>query len=325
MTKFWIFTNHKIKGPFEKSELEKLPYFTPSSLICREDELGWWKEANNFIEFSFANRYEYDFTTDKKIKDIDASLLNNILEKTIIEVDKLKSQLKEKEFEIRDEKRKYNEIIDRKNEEIKILNEKINSLKNKIKSLEENSGWEDLYREIKKKLNEKNLRFEKEMAEKNDLIRKEINIRKELIKKLELEKKEIIINKDEMIKIKDEKIRELEKNNYEKELKISELLSINEMLNNKTNDLKKILLEYEKEKLNEIKKFCEELANLKTELGEEKQKNNKLKEDLEKTLIRLREIEEINLVKNNKENEIKEVLYQKITILKEYIQKIISK
>lgn len=319
MNRFWIFTNHTIKGPYTKSELENLSYFGNSSLICREDELGWWKEAEKFKEFNFEKRNYSSFETPKEP---DKQLLNSLLEKTIIENLKLKEQNFQKEQALKSKDRELKEILEKKEEEILFLKTKTKELENAINKLKEEDGWEKLYLETKKKFVEKTTKLEYQISEKNQEIKKQIIEKKELIKKHELEKKELILSKEEEIRNLKNKISELKNENYEMLVKLSEYKTTNDILNNKINDLKKIILQTEMEKSDQVKKFCEEIAEFKTKFEEERKKKEELEKKLETAIFKIKEIESINHLKNKKEIEIKEKLSEKISLLKRYIQKL---
>ncbi|HOL63004.1 MAG: hypothetical protein N2Z60_05490 [Elusimicrobiales bacterium] len=319
MNRFWIFTNHTIKGPYTKSELENLSDFGKDCLICREDELGWWKEAEKFKEFNFEKNHYSSFETPKEP---DRQLLNSLLEKTIIENLKLKEKNFQKEQALKSKDREFKEILEKKEEQIVFLKTKIKELENAINKLKEVDGWEKLYLETKKKLTEKTTKLEYQISEKNEEIKKQITEKKELIKKYELEKKELILSKEEEIRNLKNKISELKNENYEMLVKLSEHKTTNDILNNKINDLKKIILQNEIEKSDQVKKFCEEIAEFKTKFEEEKKKKEDLEKKLETALSKIKEIENINHLKNKKETEIKEKLSEKISLLKRYIQKL---
>ncbi len=321
-TRYFVFINHTIKGPFTSEEIKKLPYFKPDILISREDELGWWKEAEKFEEFSFKNYYieENDYNLKK---DFNINILNSVIQRQVLKIEELKEKLSQKELEIREKEFNFKEIMSQKDEKIKFLEEKIKKLENELLEKNKNEEWEKLYFDLKRKFYQTTTKYEEKIKEKENEIKRKIIEKNGILTRFNIKKKEIEINYKSKVSSLEEQIKKISSELYEKDLIISKLNLLNKTLNDKINDLKKIIIEDEKEKLQTIKKLNDEIIGLEERLNNEKEKNTKLEDELNKIKERLKEIEEINNLKDKKESELKEILIEKINTLKKYLYRIL--
>ena len=296
-----------------------------SSLKERLEEIK--KERELLAEKIFELRLKKK--EEEKKKEIISNLDN--LKRELEEIEKkLKEKeedLRKKEEDYKEKREKLSKYLENIKEREKIIKE-ISKIKEKIVSLEEKTRFnKENLEETEKKLSElykkdneiskKNLELkeiQKEKEEKLNNIEKELNKLSEKLKKLFLEKegalKEVNKKNNELIKI-EEEIQEIEKIVYQKELKKQMLIEERENIVRLKNEIEEEIKEDFnikdlKKLLEELKKVEEELSKLKNvniksiekfklveeEYNKLKERTEKIKEERDKILNIIAEIEE---------------------------------
>lgn len=329
VSRYFAYTKKSIKGPFYPKDVAQLPGFGRNTLVCTETTLGQWREAylDRAFEPFFAGPAQEPHKPRFPLTHAAAedTAVRSLLEKAILKNSQLETEVKSMKRDYAHEKKKFEEELKKKDQEIKALSERLKRT-SEAKSLQgEHPSWEQLYKALKKRGDEKLFEAIQELSEKKEESLRLRSQMQNMVDNYEDSKRKIREAARTEIAILDAQLKELRSETEEKEMTIKTLSDSVQSVLNKNEEFQSIMLDERKDHDEQNKKFCEEIGMLKSEVKWKQQELDQLKADLFDAFNKIKELESVAGLKTKSQEELYSVIHAKVKLLSGYFENLETK
>ena len=327
ISRYFAFTKRSIKGPFYPKDLAQLPGFGRNTLICPEASLGQWREA--YLESAFQTLLEPAGQAKPRPplthETADDRAVRSLLEKAINKNSQLDNDVKEMKREYSHEKRRFEDEIRKKDQEIKALAEKLKRTAAAQMAQAEHPSWEQLYKTLKKRADDKIFEATQELSEKSE---ENLRLRgqiQNMVDTYEDSKRDLLEKGSKTQAETAGRLKELSSELEEKELIIKTMADSMQSVLGKSEDFQHIMLDERRDYEEQNTRFCEEIGKLKGEVKWKQQELDRLKSDLFDALNKIHEFESMGDMKTREQEELYGVIHAKVKILTGYFENLESR
>jgi len=174
LLRYFAYINNSVNGPFYANKITQLPGFGRNTLVCAESELGRWREACRETAFDlfFGNPAQDPQKPMFQLAHVpdEGAAVRSLLEKAILKNSQLETEVKSIKRDYSREKKKFEEEIRKKDREIQALFERLKKISAAQNLQREHPSWEQLYKTLKKRGDEKLFEAAQELSEKKEEI-----------------------------------------------------------------------------------------------------------------------------------------------------------
>ena len=331
-SRYYAYTKKSILGPFAPHDIAQLSGFSKNILVCPENALGQWREAE--LENIFQSYFEVFPGSGAPVKpkpplntaQAEGIAVRSLLEKGIAKNASLENEVKTLRREHNQQKKNFEETARKKDSEIKILLDKLKRSNEAARGMApEHPSWETLYKTLKKRAEEKLFAATQELSEKTGESIRLKNQMQAMVDNYETSKRKNSEAEAEKLSALEEEFDNLENQLEEKEMTVRTMTENMSSLLRKNEEFQRIMLDERRDYEEQSKKFCEEIGALRSELNWKKQEAVTIREELAGTLDRLKEFEMTECIKTREQQEIYGVIHSKVKILAGYFENLESR
>ena len=326
-TRYFAFTKRSIKGPFPPGDIAQLPGFGRATLVCPESALGQWKEAH--LEEDFQALFELPRRTQPKPQPpvsgeaTDNRALRSLLEKAISKNSQLENEVKTLKRDYANQRKRVEEELKRRDAETRTLTEKLNHAAHTART--EHPSWEQLYKTLKKRSDDKIFETTEQLAEKREEVQRLRGKIQSMVDTYENAKHE---SRERKSKERDAAAGELASMRSaleEKEGVIKTMAENMQSVLRKHEELQHIMLDERRDYEAQNIRFCEEIGSLKGELKRKQQELDQFSHELRRVREQISDFESNDDLRDREQNELYEVIHAKIRILSGYFDNLESR
>ncbi len=326
-SRYFAFTKRSIKGPFYPQDIAQLPGFGRATLICPESALGQWKEAH--LEGPFQPLLEFPSRPQVKPQPpltheaADSRALRSLLEKAILKNSQLENEVKGLKRDYAHQQRRVEDELKKKDTEIRTLTDK---LKHAAQSAQaEHPSWEQLYKTLKKRADEKLFETTEALSEKREEAQRLKNQIQSMVDTYENSKHDVREKKSRERDDASNELTALRSALEEKEMAVKTMADSLQSVLRKNEEFQHIMLDERKDYDAQNIRFCEEIGALKGELKRKQQELDQFNTELREARSKLIEFESTNHLKNHEQDELYGVIHAKVKILAGYFDNLESR
>ncbi|HOW89429.1 MAG TPA: hypothetical protein PL037_04035 [Elusimicrobiales bacterium] len=326
-TRYFAFTKRSIKGPFHPKDIAQLPGFGRSTLVCPEAALGQWREAHLEEPFqallALPQAPPPQPQAPRSGEEAENRALRPMLEKAILKNSQLENEVKGLKREYAQQRRRVEDELRKRDAEVRTLAEKLKRAETAAGS--ENPSWEQLYKTLKKRSDEKLFETAEQLAEKREEVQRLKSQIQNMVDTYENSKRDHREREFNETRETAGEIAALRSALEEKETVVRTMAENMQSVLRKNEELQRIMLDERNDHDAQNLRFCEEIGSLKGELKRKQQEIDLFRTELREAVEKLRGLESEKDLKNREQDELYGVIHAKVRILTGYFDNLESR
>lgn len=327
--RYFAYIKKTVKGPFYPKDVAQLPGFGRNTLICTETMLGQWKEAQldrTFEPFFTGGTQEPQRPRFPQTHAVaEDTAMRSLLEKAILKNSQFETEVKSMKRDYGHEKKKFEDEIKKKDQELKALGDKLKRAAEAATAQKEHPSWEQLYKTLKKRGDEKLFGALQDLSEKKEELLRLRGQMQNMVDNYEDSKRRT----QEAFKAEktalEARLRGLLSEADEKEVNVKNLNDNIRSLTGKNEEFQHIMIDERADYEEQNKKFCEEIGQLKGELKWKSHEMEQLKASLFEAFNKIKELEAVSGLKTREQEELYGAINARVRTLTGYFDNLETK
>lgn len=325
--RYFAYIKKTVKGPFYPKDVAQLPGFGRTTLICTETTLGQWREAQLDAAFEpfFGAAQEHKPRLPQTPAAAEDTAVRSLLEKAILKNSQLETEVKSMKREYAHEKKKFEDEIKKRDQEIKVQAEKLKRAVEAGAAQREHPTWEQLYKTLKKRGDEKLFDALQELSEKKEEILRLRGQMQNMVDNYEDSKRKTQDAFREEKAALEAQLRGLRSEADEKEVSLKNLADNIRSLTGKNEEFQHIMIDERKDHEEQNRKFCEEIGTLRGELKWKQTELEQMKASLFDAFNKIKELESASGLHAREQDELYGTINAKVKTLSSYFDNLETK